>query len=248
MRELLNRRAERWALIRKSGGPINTKLAIFVHGFRGNYLTTWGKIPELLQVHADEDDSFADWDYLFIGYSTWDVTTYLDIASLISTSWGHAMRGERPHHGKYGKLALFGHSLGTLGIRQFLCASSVHEMPLIPMLHNVMLFGTPLNGSPLAALGSLFYPVAEALKPLSPQLRMLREWSKSSFAHRPWPQVRIILGQGDWVVGYEFKDLIEWPGDAAAEITTLDHSDLVNAGTWTDCSIIDLMRANLDEH
>jgi hypothetical protein len=208
-------------------------------------LTTWGKIPELLQIHADADPDFASWDYLFLGYSTRDVTTYLDIASVITTSWGRAMRGEAPYRGSYDKLALFGHSLGTLGIRQFLCASSVHEVPLEKVLHKVMLFGTPLNGSPLAAVGSLFYPVAEALKPLSPQLRMLREWSKTSFSHRAWPEVRIVLGQGDWVVGYQFQNLIEWPGDAQPDVTTVNHSDLVKAETWTDCSVIDLMRANL---
>ena len=246
MREFLNRNKERWALIRRSENPANTRLAIFVHGFRGNYLDTWGKIPELLQIHADSDNDFARWDYLFIGYSTRDVATYLDIAALISTSWGRAARGEGPHRAKYKKLALFGHSLGTLGIRQFLCASSVHEVPLHKVLHGVTLFATPLNGSPLAGFGSLFYSVADALKPLSPQLRMLKEWSKSSFGHSPWPQVRVVLGQGDWVVGYQFRDLVEWPGDLLPDETVLNHSDLVKPDAWTNCSVIDYMRANLN--
>src|ERR1700743_605786 len=118
MREFLNRTKERWALIRRAESPHNSQLAVFVHGFRGNYLGTWGKIPELLANLADSDADLACWDYMFLGYSTRDVTTYLDIAALISTNWRRASLGEAPHRDRYRKLALFGHSLGTLGIRQ----------------------------------------------------------------------------------------------------------------------------------
>jgi hypothetical protein len=42
MRELLNRTKEQFALIRRSDGDPNTRLAMFIHGFRGNYLSAWG--------------------------------------------------------------------------------------------------------------------------------------------------------------------------------------------------------------
>jgi hypothetical protein len=142
-------------------------------------------------------------------------------------------------------VSLFGHSLGTLGIRQFLCATSVHETHISKVLHRVTLFGTPLNGSPLAGLGALFYPVADALKPLSPQLRMLREWTKSAYRIDAWPSVRIVLGQGDWVVGYQFQDLIEWPGDERPDMTVVDHSELVKPTAWENCSVVDFIREGL---
>ena len=244
MRELINRSRENWALIRSNQSQ-NTRLAVFVHGFRGNYLSTWGAIPELLKLHADSDNDFAAWDYLFIGYSTRDVSTYLDIASLIGTNVKHALRGQAPYSRKYDKVALFGHSVGTLGIRQFLCAKSVHEAPISKVLHGVMLFGAPLNGSPLAGMGALFYPVADALKPMSPQLRMLREWSKSAYGTEAWPSVRVVLGQGDWVVGYQFQDLIEWPGDERPDMTVVDHSQLVKSTAWENCSVVDFIREGL---
>ena len=70
MREYLNRSREQWALIRTPNAAPNTSLAMFVHGFRGNYLATWGKIPELIAEHADQDPILAGWDFLFVGYAT----------------------------------------------------------------------------------------------------------------------------------------------------------------------------------
>jgi hypothetical protein len=245
MRDYLNRNREQWALIRKPSAPPNTKLGIFVHGFRGNYLATWGKIPELLAEHADDDPILTEWDYLFVGYATRDVSTYLDIAALICTNWRRASKGDAPHVHPYTRLALFGHSLGTLGIRQALCATSTHSDGMIDAVHSVTLFGTPLNGSPLAGMGSWFYSVADALKPENPQLRMLKVWSEGSYAQRPWPNVRVVLGQGDWVVGQQFNELVSWPGDAAADQTVLNHSDLVKSDAWTSCCVVDYLRSAL---
>ena len=246
MREYLNRSKEHWALIRRSNDLPNTSLAIFVHGFRGNYLSTWGKIPELLEKHADSDRDLANWDFLFMGYSTSDVETYLDIASLICTNWRRAAAGESPYRTGYDRLALFGHSLGTLGIRQALCATSTHGGPMLDAVHSVTLFGTPLNGSRLAGIGSVFYSVSDALKPANPQLRMLKTWCEGSFSHRPWPSVRVVLGQGDWVVGAELSELVTWPGDATPpDKQTLDHSDLVKPDTWTSSCVMDYVRSAL---
>ena len=246
MREFINRSKEQFGLIRRSDGTANTNLAIFVHGFRGNYLTTWGRVPELLQEHADTDPDLQAWDFMFLGYSTRDISTYLDIAALICTAWRHAESGAPPHRVRYQRLALFGHSLGTLGIRQVLCASSTHGAPLIDALHSVTLFGTPLNGSPLGSIGStLMYSVAEALKPQNPQLRMLKVWSEGAHMDRPWPKVRVVLGQGDWVVGQQFRELVQWPGDRIPDDTVLDHSDLVKPDAWTNCSFLDYVRGAL---
>jgi hypothetical protein len=245
MREFLNRSREHWLLVRKPDAPPNSSLGIFVHGFRGNYLTTWGSIPELLRDQADGDPILGSWDYLFVGYNTRDVRTYLDIAALICTNWRLAVDGNPPHTHTYKRLALFGHSLGTLGIRQALCATATHGGQMIDAIHSVTLFGTPLNGSPLAGVGSLFYSIGDALKPQNPQLRMLKVWSEGSYAHRPWPDVRIVLGQGDWVVGQEFNELVSWPGDAQPHQTVLSHSDLVKPDAWTNCSVIDHLRSAL---
>jgi hypothetical protein len=54
MRDFLNRNNEQFALIRRDDGTSNTRLAIFVHGFRGNYLTTWGKMSVSPRSHEIE--------------------------------------------------------------------------------------------------------------------------------------------------------------------------------------------------
>jgi hypothetical protein len=242
-REFINRPKELWALIR-SKTTSNSAIAMFVHGFRGNYLNTWGKIPDLLWEKADSDPATRNWDFLFLGYSTFNIATYLDIASLICGEWKKCAKGEYPYGRKYERLALFGHSLGTLGIRQALCANAVHNGSLLAQLHNVTLFGTPLNGSPLA-LTAPFYKIADALKPANPQLRMLRTWVEGSLKQNPWPPVRLVLGQGDWVVGQQFNELIQWPGDQVADQAVLDHGDMVKPDTWTNSLAMDYLRNTL---
>ena len=219
---------------------------MFVHGFRGNYLRTWGALSEFLNQRADSDPTLSAWDYVFIGYETADVRTYLDISALIVSAWRQATAGEPPYNQKYDRLALFGHSLGTLGIRQALCANATHGGDMLKKLHSVTLFGSPLNGSKLAPLGSLFSPIAQALKPENSQLRMLKVWSEGSFIFLPWPKIRVVLGQGDWVVGQQFAELVQWPGDLhPPEQTVLDHSDLVKPEDWEHSSVMDYVRSAL---
>ncbi len=121
-REFLDRSAQRWALIRRID-QANTNLAIFVHGFRGNYLSTWGNLPEALTERADRQAPFDRWDYVFIGYETSTVSNLLAIADLLNSQWKIAVSGQAPFDHCYDQVALFGHSLGTLGIRQLLCAT-----------------------------------------------------------------------------------------------------------------------------
>lgn len=246
MRALKNRFKEHWAFIPRTDQQ-NTNLAIFVHGFLGNYLQTWGKLPTFLHQRADESPTFGSWDFLFVGYDTDNVETYLDIAMLICTEWKKARTGEAPYNRPYKRLALFGHSLGTLGIRQMLCASSVQPKDMLGEIKSVNLFGTPLNGSPLAKIASfaLRYRIADALKPKNPQLRMLRKWAEGSFEARPWPKARVILGQDDKVVGFAYTELAGWPGDEEPDMTPLDHSDLVKPDSWEDSSVVDFIQRGL---
>ena len=242
MRDLLNRSNDRWALL-ESSQP-NTSLAIFVHGFRGSYLTTWGRLPQMLRERADGEPAFASWDYLFIGYDSRAVDTYLDISRLLLSHWRLAAAGNHPFKRAYSRLALFGHSLGTLGIRQMLCAWSDQEPDMTSSIHSITLFGTPLNGSTLAVL-ALGYPIRRALTPRNPQLRMLKTWVKSAHSVRPWPKAFVILGQDDRVVGDDYAELVEWTGDAAVDVTTLDHGDLVKPDAWEGAAAIAYLERGL---
>lgn len=245
MRELLHRNEQAWALIRRTD-QANANLAVFVHGFLGNYLTTWGTLPDLFQRQADQDKDFAPWDFLFLGYKTRAVQTYLDIAKLIITEWNRAETGQRPYDHHYLKLALFGHSLGTLGIRQLLCAWSEQPTTMHGCIHSITLFGTPLNGSSLATFGGWAGgAIGDALKPKNPQLRMLKAWASSAHARQPWPPVRLILGIDDQVVGNEQDELIKWEGDQKPSITTtFDHSTLVKPSAWQS-AVVDYIAQGL---
>ena len=184
MRALIDRSDEKWAMLPNSNQQ-NTNLAIFVHGFIGEYLGTWGALPDLLKDNADSFPPFDEWDFLFVGYDTKDPLTFLDIARLICTHWEQAAAGALPLGRRYDKVALLGHSLGTLGIRQALCAWAIQPQGMRTALHSVTLFGTPLNGSPLAKFATWRYKIAEALKPGSAQLKMLRTWLKGAFKKEP---------------------------------------------------------------
>jgi Putative serine esterase (DUF676) len=231
MRELTHRAKEHFALIWRKDRPTE-KLAIFVHGFRGNYLTTWGGLGDLLQKEADSKAVFEDWDYLFLGYETSKVSTYLDIAHFIWTEWRKAAGGDAPYEHSYKTLALFGHSLGTLGIRQALCAHSKQPANMLSALHGVTYFGSPANGSKLARFAPLT-DIAYALKPGNPQLRMLKGWVEDVHVHAPWPPIRVVTGIDDKVVGYQNGELMEWAGDRLPpDLTHTDHSGLVKPDGW----------------
>lgn len=240
--EFLDRQEEKWALLRLQHGGAGRSLAIFVHGFLGDHLTTWGRLPEMLREHAQSDPTLMGWDFLFLGYPTRKIVSYLDIARLIATQWGKAAIGDPPFGGAYARLALLGHSLGTLGIRQLLCAEVLQPLQMLKALHSVTLFGTPLNGSYLSNLGGTIIggEIAEALKPGNPQLRMLRSWNESVQPHLQWRSVRVILGTDDQVVGNQYADLIEFAGDfRPASLLNFDHKDLVKPKDWTSSSIRD---------
>jgi hypothetical protein len=240
--ELLDRQDEYWALLRKPDAAAGRSLAVFVHGFLGDHLTTWGRLPRMLADHAQSDPVLAAWDFLFMGYATRKVSSYLDIARLIATQWEKAASGKPPFGRAYARLALFGHSLGTLGIRQLLCASVLQPREMLKALHSVTLFGTPLNGSVLALVGGRLAGgvIAEALKPGNAQLRMLRAWSESVHPIFQWRSVRVVLGTDDEVVGSKYADLIDFAGDARpAGLVNFDHGELVKPRRWSGSAIRD---------
>jgi hypothetical protein len=244
MRRQIDRPKECFAFFKRTDKKLN-KLAMFIHGFRGNYLTTWGELPELLHWEADKKQVFEDWDYVFLGYDTSAVKTYLDIANLVWTHWNLASKGSSPYDEQYQRLALFGHSLGTLGLRQALCATSKQPKLMLQALHSVTFFGTPINGSPWADAAEIVYDIGAALVPSSPQLRMLKAWTETARASTTWPDVTVVLGTDDKVVGYTNGELVSWEGDdKIISYTHFDHSELVKPSGWSS-GVIDYVRSGL---
>ncbi len=260
-RAFFDRQKERWAYIRRTD-VANTKLVIFIHGFRGSYLSTWGELANFLYQHADTDNALAEWDHLFLGYETYSIGSYLEISDILASQWRKASTRAPPFdQNSYSKLALFGHSLGTLAIRQLLCAISEQPEGMIQALKATVLFGSPLNGSSLAGIAGLAkiwdaatgkaaallpgsYRIARALEPGNPEMKMLQVWNKTVRTHSgiPFSAIKVILGTDDHVVGT--GGLAEWLGDEVS-MTAMDHSQLckvANAGASTQGTVLDMLR------
>ncbi len=243
MRELLDRSRNQWGFIRRSDER-NVRLAIFVHGFRGSYFGTWGNLPTCLREQSDRDARLTTWDYLFLGYDCATIGNLVRIAELIASQCKMAANGDAPFDTPYEQFALFGHSLGTLGIRQLLCATSLLPDGLHDKLRGVALFGSPLNGSSLAPGGKLLglldilkgpvaainaispsgFQIKDSLRTDGAQMQMLRVWNNSMRRQINLPVARTYQGLGDWVVG---PGLVgdNWEGDDKI-LCNLDHKAL----------------------
>ena len=74
---------------------------------------------------------------------------------------------------------------------------------------------------------------------------MLITWTKSAFAHRRWPPIKVILGLDDKVVG-SIAEFVDWDGDAKPyRLTNFDHADMKAPDAWTQSTIIDEVRQAL---
>lgn len=257
-RSFFDRQREKWAFVQRDD-LVNTKLAIFVHGWRGGYLSTWGDLAYYLVTHADLNPVLGRWDYFFVGYETYSLNSLLDIARIVATKWKTAARGRPPFQHSHKSLALVGHSLGTLGIRQLLCAVSEQPVGMLDALHCVLFFGSPLNGSPLAVaggaarfadairgrLGALLpnaYQINDALRSDKQILKMLHAWNESIRMYGDYPklEIKIIMGADDLVV-YQ-GGIAQWTGNSDRNEHPLNHSQLCTVlyeGAKTEAFIID---------
>ena len=204
----------------------NEKLVIFIHGYNGNYISTWGNLQiMLLKRQLGKTIPFDDWDYIFLGYNTSSIESYIDIACILNDKYEEAINGNSIFERKYNKIVLCGHSLGTLGIRQLLCAECLHKVKIANTLKSILLFGSPIEGSILAKFS--FKKIAKALNIMNPQLLMLKQWCESIYNYTPWPKIKIYFGLRDWVVKHNSTFMINWKGDEKAVYPNLDHRKLV---------------------
>jgi pimeloyl-ACP methyl ester carboxylesterase len=260
---IYDRQGEHWALIRREDQQ-NTRLAIFVHGFQGSYLSTWGRLSDYLRGHAANEPVLKNWDYLFLGYETYSIRNYLNIAALITDKWEKASKGHPPFDpNRYENLALFGHSLGTLGIRQWLCLNALKAQGILTALHAVVLLGSPLNGSPwarlailaklkdlkkgkVAALAPGTFSIAESLRPGGAPLTMLHAWNEALRTHKSLIKVTSVVGTDDFVVGD--GGIVSWTGDVTQKVA-LDHRQIctlvLTPGKPAEGQLLDQLRAHL---
>ncbi|MBZ9648178.1 hypothetical protein K9B33_11515 [Sphingobium sp. 3R8] len=232
MRILIDRQEQQCALVMRTD-QTNKKLAVFVHGFGGTHLTTWGDLASCLEQIADDEAPFGDWDYLFFGYDTPSAPSLMSITRRLETWIQDAAEGDGIFPHAYERFALFGHSLGTLAIRQLLCSTIGHPIRFNESLQAVVLFASPVDGSWLAKWASwsgfldmISKPhlllsgankVAAALEPGGPLIDMLRTWYATIRSYVNYPQVLIVQGSDDAVLGYGTGE--KWEDDRRKEVS-----------------------------
>lgn len=128
---------------------------VFVHGFGGSYIGTWGDTLSYFQQNYFEGKYFIDdCSCLFPPYdyspANMDLLEY-PVAKLkaaidrgINKGFPQDYRGER-------KVIVVGHSMGGLVVRAFLKKYSLYQNKI----SRVLFVGTPHKGSPLASAYSL---------------------------------------------------------------------------------------------
>ena len=128
--------ADRKSIVQRAD---NTQLAIFVHGFTGDHLETWGDLPQLLQT----DERLETYDFLFWGYPSHLFRKNEDIGTT-----GKYLKSEIDYLNKpYHTIVLIGHSMGGLVIRSYIVQALIDGKGKdLKLLADVILFGVPNDG------------------------------------------------------------------------------------------------------
>ena len=166
---------------------------VFVHGFSGDPMGTWGKFPDYLM----ENPTLSGWDVYSLGYTSrlapdfkglWTGNPSIDtIANYIYT---RAYRGEFE---RYKALVFIAHSMGGLAVQRALL--DYHE--LLDRTTHVFLFGTPSAGLRKAGWFKWFKRQVDDLADdgaFVPKLR--QDWEKS-WPKDPPPNLWTVAGDSD---------------------------------------------------
>lgn len=149
----------------------NKKLMVFVHGFYGDCMSTWGDLPRLLL----QDEDLSKVDFCFLGYKS----TVADVPTLgryLSHVFRKAADGQEPFPIKYQKFIVVAHSLGGAGVRASLVRLH-EECPRVFLRIIACVFGAPaIFGSNLTNgkwRCRLFFEACALIKPVLNDLSCL---------------------------------------------------------------------------
>jgi hypothetical protein len=179
------------------------KAIIFVHGLGGSD-RTWGSFDDLLN-----DDASVDWDsfhFLYpsapLGLRLFPTQSHYQPVEVLA----QALKSQIDNRfEKYEEIALVGHSLGGLVIRQYLLSERIASRPT--KVHKVVLYASPSTGAALAQVGKLLSFFGEnghtrQLCKKSDFLNILnRNWASSGIESDL--DITIIVGGNDRIVSRE---------------------------------------------
>ncbi len=238
----------------KSKTKANKNLVVFVHGFTGNYLSTWGELPDLLTG----DPRLLHFDFLFWGYSSNYIFPkedfLIDNIRQLFTQFlsGHktnqhievvaqGLQTELKYLEGYDNITLIGHSLGGLVIRSFIIQnlkeSKIENLERIKKINQIILFGTPNEGLKIAnnkLLGAVNNQIFD-IGSYNEFINSLREeWIELIFKNKELGfSTLMVAGEDDYFVPFErvtkyFRD--------SRELTKGDHLTMVKPTSTNDTS------------
>ena len=113
-------------------------IVIFLHGFRGNYISTWGDLATLLE----KDKNTKECDFLFLGYPSgfFKNLKIESIANFLETRI-------KVLNKSYKNIILIGHSMGGLVIRSYILETLLKgKGNNLEKIKQIILLGTPNCG------------------------------------------------------------------------------------------------------
>ena len=242
--EFIEDRSGKKALF-KSRNKSNKNLVVFIHGFTGNYLSTWGALPDLLT----SDPRLLHYDFLFWGYSSNYIFPkedfIIDNIRQLFTQFlskhktnqqvevlAQGLQTELKYLDEYDNITLVGHSLGGLVIRSYIIQnlkeSKKENLERINKIDQIILFGTPneglsvANNKLLGALNNQVYDIGSYNEFIN---TLREEWVELVFKNKDLKfSSLMVAGEDDYFVPYEqvtkyFRD--------SRELTKGDHLNMV---------------------
>ncbi len=232
----------------------NKNLVVFVHGFTGNYLSTWGNFPELLAG----DPRLLHFDFLFWGYASNFIIPKEDFITdnirQLFTQFlskhrtnqhievlAQGLQTELKYLDEYENITLIGHSLGGLVIRSYviqnLKENRAENIERTNKINQIILFGTPNEGLKIAnnkLLGGINNQIHD-MGSYNDFINTLREeWVELVFKNNDikFPSL-MVAGENDYFVPFEqvtkyFRD--------SRELTKGDHLNMVKPNSIHDTS------------
>lgn len=229
----------------------NKNLAVFVHGFNGDYLSTWGNFPQLLM----SDPKLSSYDFMFWGYSSNLLTSkekfihenikqlFIQFLSKHKTNQhievvAQGLQTELKYLEEYDNISLIGHSMGGLVIRSYIIQNlKENKKENLEKIKQIILFGTPneglgiANNKLLSGLNSQIHDMGS----YNDFINILREdWVELVFKNKDLNfSTLMVAGEDDHFVPFEqvtkyFRD--------SRELTQGDHETMVKPASVNDMS------------
>lgn len=238
----------------KSRSKANKNLVVFIHGFTGNYLSTWGSLPDLLT----SDPRLMHNDFLFWGYSSNFIVPkedfIVDNIRQLFTQFlskhktnqhievlAQGLQTELKYLDEYDNITLVGHSLGGLVIRSYIIQnlkeSKKENLDRIDKINQIILFGTPNEGLDIAnnkLLGALNNQIFD-MGSYNEFINTLREeWVELVFKNKDLKfSALMVAGEDDYFVPYE---RVTKYFRGSRELTKGDHLTMVRPDSVNDIS------------